>query len=157
MTSQPTNAHKCMKVYNTHHISPTCFDHSCGHFLGCALKRMDKSKYFISFILCNAPPCRWPHEWPKHVQGIQHVWCTFIYLCAFAGFATISNCLVHSYGLFKLSPLYFHCTCISHSIIKNAFTKYAGVDLSAVQSISRPWVSIAILKLKKIPKSIPTL
>jgi len=105
MTSQPTNAHKCMKVYNTHCIPPTCFSHSCGHFQGCALKRMDKSKYFNSFILCNTPHCRWRHEWPKHVQGIQHVWCTFIYLCAFAGFATISNCLVHSYGLFKLSPL----------------------------------------------------
>ena len=56
MTPQPIN---------THHILPTCF----GHFQGCALKRMDKSKYFNSFILCNAPPCRWPHEWPKHVKG----------------------------------------------------------------------------------------
>lgn len=101
-----------MKVYNTHHIPPTCFSHSYGHFQGCALKRLDKSKYFNSFILCDAPPCRWPHEWLKHVQGTQHVWCTFIYLRAFAGFATTSNCLVHSYGLFKLSPLHFYCTCI---------------------------------------------
>ena len=69
MTSQPTNAHKCMKVYNKHHIPPTCFGRSCGHFQGCALKRTDKSKYFNSFILCNAPPCRWPYEWPKHVKG----------------------------------------------------------------------------------------
>jgi hypothetical protein len=24
-------------------------------------------------ILCNAPPWRWPHEWPKHVGGIRCV------------------------------------------------------------------------------------
>ena len=59
MTPQPINTH-----HTRLHVSATR-----GHFQGCALKRMDKSKYFNSFILCNAPPCRWPHEWPKYVKG----------------------------------------------------------------------------------------
>jgi hypothetical protein len=44
------------------------------------------------------------HKWPKHVQcrPIQHVWWTFIYLYAFAGFATASNRLVHSYVKVKV-------------------------------------------------------
>jgi hypothetical protein len=36
--SKPTNAYKCMKVYYTHHILPTCFSHSCGHLQGGVLQ-----------------------------------------------------------------------------------------------------------------------
>jgi len=31
MVSTPTNRHKCLKVYYTHPVPPTCFGRSCGH------------------------------------------------------------------------------------------------------------------------------
>jgi hypothetical protein len=43
-----TNAHKCMKVYFTHRIPPTCFGQSCGHLEGSALRRIDTRKYYRS-------------------------------------------------------------------------------------------------------------
>jgi hypothetical protein len=49
MISKLTNAHKCMKVYYTHPIRPTGFGHSCGHFQGAALQRIDASKHYRSF------------------------------------------------------------------------------------------------------------
>jgi hypothetical protein len=34
MILKPIYAHKCMKVYYTHCIPPTCFGHPCGHLQG---------------------------------------------------------------------------------------------------------------------------
>jgi hypothetical protein len=45
---KPTNAHKCMKVYCTHCMPPTCFGHSCGHLQGDALQRIHTSKGYRS-------------------------------------------------------------------------------------------------------------
>lgn len=43
------NTHKCMKVYYTHRIKPTCFDLSCDHLQGGALRRIDTWKYYRNF------------------------------------------------------------------------------------------------------------
>ena len=43
MISKRTSAPKCMKVYHTHRVSPTCFGHSCGHLQGGSLKRISAS------------------------------------------------------------------------------------------------------------------
>jgi len=37
MITKPTKTY-VYKIYSTHHISPTCFGHSCGHLQGDALK-----------------------------------------------------------------------------------------------------------------------
>ena len=47
--SKATNAYKCMKVYYTHCILPTCFSHSSGHLQGGALQWIDTSEYYRSF------------------------------------------------------------------------------------------------------------
>ena len=44
--SKPINAHKYMKVYDTHCISATCFGHSCGHPQGGALQSIYTWKYY---------------------------------------------------------------------------------------------------------------
>lgn len=44
-----TNTHKCMKVYYTHRIKPTCFGLSCGHLQGDAFRRKDTWKYYRNF------------------------------------------------------------------------------------------------------------
>jgi len=40
---EPTNPHKCMRVYYAHCIPPTCFGHLCGHLQEEVLHRMDIS------------------------------------------------------------------------------------------------------------------
>jgi hypothetical protein len=47
--SQPTNAHKRMKLYDTHRTPAACFEHSCGHPQEGALQRIDTSKYYRIF------------------------------------------------------------------------------------------------------------
>jgi len=42
--SNPADARKCMRVYHTHRIPPTCFGHSCGHLQGGALHRIETWK-----------------------------------------------------------------------------------------------------------------
>lgn len=49
MISKPNNARKCMKVYYTHRIAPTCFGHSCSHLQEDALQRIGTLKYYRSF------------------------------------------------------------------------------------------------------------
>lgn len=66
MISKSTNANKCMKVYYTHYIHPTCVTTHV------AIVREVNYKACLS-ILCNAFPWRWPHEWMKHVGVIQCV------------------------------------------------------------------------------------
>jgi hypothetical protein len=51
MISKPTNVHKCMKMYYTHGISPTCFGHSRGHLQGGALQRIHTSEFHVVFIV----------------------------------------------------------------------------------------------------------
>jgi hypothetical protein len=56
--NEKRNARKCIKVYYTHSIPPTCFGHSCGHLHGDALQTISTSKYYRSttskhYILWN--------------------------------------------------------------------------------------------------------
>jgi hypothetical protein len=44
MITEPTVAHKCMKMYDTHRVRRTCFGHSCGHLQGGVLHRNIKEK-----------------------------------------------------------------------------------------------------------------
>jgi len=59
MISKRTSAPKCMKVYYTQRILPTCFGHLCGHFQGGALKRISISnvtevfKQMDGCTICN--------------------------------------------------------------------------------------------------------
>ena len=43
---KPVNLYECVKLYFTHLIPPTCFDHSCGHLQGGALQRIGTSKCY---------------------------------------------------------------------------------------------------------------
>jgi len=40
MATEPTNAHKCIKV-SSKDMPRTCFGHSCGHSQGGVLQRLD--------------------------------------------------------------------------------------------------------------------
>jgi len=48
MAAKPTNALKCVKVYDKRSIPPTCFGHSRGHPQGSALQTMDTSRMYRS-------------------------------------------------------------------------------------------------------------
>ena len=74
MILKPTNARKCMEVYYTRCIPPTCFGHSCGYLQGAT------------------KTCR------RYTVCIIHS----IHLCAFVGFDIITDCSVHGYGSFKI-------------------------------------------------------
>jgi len=57
--AKPTHVHKCMQVYDTHPIPPTCCGYSCGH--------PREEAYTIP---CAAPSWLRPHKWPKYVGGV---------------------------------------------------------------------------------------
>jgi len=50
MIPKLTNARKCMTVYYTHDITPTCFGHSCYHLQNNALQRTETLKHYRTFF-----------------------------------------------------------------------------------------------------------
>jgi len=46
MIPKQTHAHKCMDVYYTRCVTPTCFDYTCGYPQGGALQEIDISRYY---------------------------------------------------------------------------------------------------------------
>ena len=53
MISKPANAHKCIKVYYTLHVPPTCFNQSCSHLQGGLLQRI---RYDMIYLTATGQP-----------------------------------------------------------------------------------------------------
>ena len=98
-------------------INNLCKVASCWLYLKIRLRCTDPwTSNLETPSICNVPPSRWQHEWPKHARGMCMCVCvyhTIINLRTFVGFDIISDCSMQVHASFKIKELVSRITALA--------------------------------------------